>query len=449
MSLTRKIKDYYKKGGNLLFTTPSHAQGEYIPDEAKMLLGKKFFKCDFSEIEDFDNLRHPEGILLELQDKISYIYQSKKSFMLTNGSSSGICALMLAILKPDDKVLVARNCHISVCNGLTLTGANPVWFLPEYDKEWGIFKGISPSQIENILKKEKDIKAVILTSPTYEGIFSDIGEISKITKKYNTKLIIDEAHGALVNFGEFKTKPAILCGADACVQSLHKTAGAPNPCALLHIAQNSSINSDSIQNALNLINTTSPSYPLLAAIEATVDFLASIKGKTQISKLLSDIKDLKNGCSENIIFYEGFNDPTKILIKIKGMNALKAAEILNKKYKIEEEFSTESYMLFITGIGTTYKKLKRLFEVLSMTDFSQKPNALKENEYYYVLPEKAMTPRQAYFANSKFIEKSNAYGKICAEAIISYPPGIPLIVPGEIITSEYITDDLENIKTID
>lgn len=449
MSLIKKIKDYYNKGKSHLFTTPSHSQGEYIADEARNLLGEKFFACDFSEIEGFDNLRHPEGILLELQNKISHIYQSKKSFMLTNGSSSGICALMLAILKPDDKVLVSRNCHISVCNGLILTGANPVWFLPEFDKEWGIFKGISPSQIENILKKEKDIKAVILTSPTYEGIYSDIGEISKITQKYNTKLIIDEAHGALINFGEFKTKPAILCGADASVQSLHKTAGAPNPCALLHIAQNSSIKSDSIQNALNLINTTSPSYPLLAAIEATVDFLASIKGKEQISKLLSDINDFKNRCTKNIIFYEGFNDPTKILIKIKGMNALEAAEILNTKYKIEEEFSTDTYMLFITGIGTTHKKLKRLFEVLSMTDFSQKSYTLKENEYYYALPKKVITPRQAYFSKSKFVEKSNAYGRICAEAILSYPPGIPLIVPGEIITSEYVTDEIENVKTVD
>lgn len=364
MSLIKKIKDYYKTNKTLLFTTPSHSQGEFINETSKEMLGEKFFKCDFSEIEGFDDLRNPKGILKEVQNKISKVYSSKQSFMLTNGSTSGIVTLMLTTLKDNDEVLIARNCHVSVYNGLVLTGAKPVWIVPDYDKEWDIYKGITPLQVENHLKENKNIKAMILTSPTYEGFFSNIEAISSVTSKYNVKLIVDEAHGALLNFGDFKVKPAILCGADASVQSLHKTAGAPNPCALLHISQNSSIKPKEVQDALNLTNTTSPSYPLLLAIEATVDFLDSKVGRNKVEELLSNIETFKKSLKAACL-YEGTNDTTKLLIKFQNINSLDAAEILNNNYKIEEEFSNNKAMLFITGIGTTERKLKKLSESLN------------------------------------------------------------------------------------
>lgn len=440
MSLIKKIKNYYKEEKSLLFTTPSHSQGDFIPDEANNLLGEKFYKSDFSEIEGFDNLRNPNGVIKDLQEEIARIYGAQSSFILTNGSTSGILASMLSVLNPNDKVLIARNSHISVYNGLVLTGAVPVWFVPDYDEDWRIYKGIEPDAIEKLLVENQNTKALILTSPTYEGIFSDIDGIAAVCKKYNTKLIVDEAHGALLNFGDFKTKNAIHLGADISVQSLHKTAGAPNPCALLHLSEKSEIMPFQIQNALNILNTTSPSYPLMCAVEACISFLSSDEGKNKVRDLLHAIEDFKRELPESVTIYEGFNDPSKLLISVKNKDAEFIADILNNDYKIEEEFSTSTAMLFITGIGTTELKLKRLTYALKdiITKFDI-PDRKNENHLRNLhQPEIKYLPRDAYFKKKKCVQQKSALNKICAECIMKYPPGIPLIVPGEIINEDIL-----------
>lgn len=446
MSIIRKIKEYYNNKNckkSILFTTPSHSQGKFIAPDTKELLGEKFFKCDFSEIDGFDNLRNPSGIIKEVQDKLSAIYKSRQTFMLTNGSTSGILALMLSVLKENDKVLTARNCHISVFNGFVLTGAKPVWLTPEFDDEWGIYKGVTSSEIKQKLNENTDIKAVILTSPTYEGNFSEIREISKLCKQKGIIFIVDEAHGALLNFMEATNTDrttAILCGADASVQSLHKTAGAPNPCALLHLSKDSLLDTNKVQQALNLINTTSPSYPLMLAIEDTVNFLASKDGKKMIQELIKNIKKFKEKTNNSIMVYEQDNDTTKILVKIKDMSGYDSCELLNNIYCIEEEFSNEKAMLFLTGIGTEKKNLEELADALnSITAREDLESKIIETKFEYKIPNQKLLPKEAFF--SKNIQPVNEYeaeGKICAEIIAAYPPGIPLIIPGEIITKDVI-----------
>ena len=440
MSIIKKIKDYYKKqNNNILFTTPSHSQGKFIIPNAKNILGDKYFKSDFSEIEGFDNLRCPDGIIKKVQTHIANIYKAKSSFMLINGSTSGILAAMLAVLKRNDKVLIARNCHISVYNGLVLTGAVPVWFLPDIDEQWGIYKGIKAGEIEEYLNKYKDIKALIITSPTYEGLFSEVEEIARICKKHNVIFIVDEAHGALLNFADFKAKPAVLSGADISIQSLHKTAGAINPAALLHISKSSKVLPQSIQNALNLINTTSPSYPLMADIEATTSYLNTYNGKKQIKNLLKMIKDFKEQLPKDITAYDGNNDMTKILLKFNGYNPQKIASILNKQYKIEEEYTTNNAMLFITGIGTDKDKLKKLLKALKNIiktlpqDGHKTDTALSRIE-----PIVKYTPAEAYQKEKKLIDKNKCVSQICGECILEYPPGIPLMLPGEMIQQAHI-----------
>ena len=430
MSLEGQIKNFYNNKNPLLFTTPSHSQGDFIPESSKKLLGEKVFKCDFSEIEGFDNLRAPEGILKELLCEFSEIYSSKSTFMLTNGSTSGILAAMLSVLKNGDKVIIARNCHVSVTNGLVLTGAVPVWIMPEYDAEWGIFKGITAKNVQSAIKGHPEAKAVILTSPTYEGVFSEVEKISKLTQDAGIPLIVDEAHGSLLPFGEFGSKPAILCGADISIQSLHKTAGALTPAALLHVGKNSLISPDSVQDSLNLINTTSPSYPLMLSMENTVKFLASNAGREAVFALQSEISRLCNEIFANFDVFSGGNDSTKILIRPKRFNAWKLAEYLNKNCKIEEEFTNGKSLLFITGIGTDFTKLRRLFSVLRDIDAdlgSPEPDSV----CLYEIPEYAMSPRAAFFAEKTECRAENASGKIAAESLQLYPPGIPFVVPGE------------------
>lgn len=441
MSLIRKIKDYYKRSKTTLFTTPSHSQGEFIPPLAKIFLGEKFYKCDFSEIEGFDDLREPKTILKELQNKISKIYEAKSSFMLTNGSTSGILAAMLSTLKENDNVLIARNCHVSVYNGLVLTGAKPIWFMPEYDRYWGIYKGIEANTVEKLLNEHQNIKALIITSPTYEGVFSDIKKISNICKQKGVFLIVDEAHGAILNFSENKEKSALQQNADLVIHSLHKTAGAPNPCALLHVSKSSKISTNEVQNALNIINTTSPSYPLMVAIETTVLYLNSKRGRQKVQKLYKEVENFLKSLPEDIEYYIGNNDKTKILLKSTNINACAFADILNQKYKIEEEYSTPQAMLFITGIGTNNQKLNKLCCAIKKIAADKKLLKAKSKESQLLqLPTVKYTPRQAYFMESNLIDKQNSLNKVSGECITQYPPGIPLILPGEIITQDIINN---------
>ena len=253
------IKLLSKKCDRTLFTTPSHNQ--------KALFSQNFdgfYKHDFSEIQGFDNLSNPKNSILISQGKTSEILKTKQSFYVVQGATTALLAAMKAIINPADKVLVARNCHKSVFNGLILTAGYVNWFIPETDEDWGIYTHIDPEKLESTLKLD-NYKAFIMTSPTYEGVNSDIEKISNICKKYNTYLIVDEAHGSLYNFSENLPKTAIEQGADVSINSLHKTAGALNQCALLNISSNiKNIDVQIFQKALNIFQTTSPSYPLLS-----------------------------------------------------------------------------------------------------------------------------------------------------------------------------------------
>lgn len=446
MSLIKLIEKFNRKK-RILFTTPSHNQGEFINPKSLKLLGKKVFKSDYSEIEDFDNLASPEGVILESQQKAAEIYQSKFSFYLPNGSTSGIIAIMLALLSQNDKVLIARNCHKSVYNGLVLTGACPIWITPKFNEEWGIFKPINANDVEKILSQHQDIKAFILTNPSYEGIISDISKIADVCKQYNVALIVDEAHGALWNFDKTIGTPAIYLKADATVQSLHKTAGALNPSAILHIAKDSAIDLEKVQSSLNLINTTSPSYPILTNIEATINFLHSKKGKNEISKLINNISEFKMSLSnyENIHIYYQNNDITKILIKIDGLSGTNLSNILFDKYKIEDELNNEKSVLFLTGIGTTKKKLNILKKALikiskkQLKKGSETEQEMADDSTIICEPKVALTPQKVHSLGYKTIKTEESVGHICKEIIINYPPGMPILAPGEIIQDEHLS----------
>lgn len=452
MSLTKLIEKFNRKK-RILFTTPSHNQGELIAPESLKLLGKKVFKTDYSEIEDFDNLASPEGPILDAQLKAAEIYQSKFSFYLPNGSTSGIIALMLALLDQNDKVIIARNCHKSVYNGLVLTGAYPIWLMPKFNEEWGIFRPLNAQDVEKNLAQYPDIKALIVTNPSYEGVISDISKIADVCKKYNVTLIVDEAHGALWNFDKTIGTPSIYSKANATVQSLHKTAGALNPSAILHIAKDSTIDLEKIQSSLNLINTTSPSYPILTNIETTIDFLNSKKGKNEISKLINNISEFKMSLSkyENIHIYYENNDITKILVKIDGISGYELSDLLFNKYKIEDELCNEKSVLFLTGIGTTRKKLnilKRALIKISKKVINENIGGEFQNETTVLCePKVVFSPQKVYSQGYKTVKLEEAVGLISKELVINYPPGMPILVPGELIQEEHLKK-LEKYQTV-
>lgn len=421
------------------FVTPSHSQNGFIIPDAAKNLGKIYFKKDFSEQEGLDNLANPQGMIQQAAEKIARIYDARKSFFLVNGSTSGILAAMLSILSDAEKVLVARNCHKAVYNGLVLTGAVPYWIVNEKDNDWDIIKPLKTSDIELAIKKNPDAKALILTNPSYEGLCCDVRGISELCKKRNIILIVDEAHGALWNFSSRLFTPAILDGADISVQSLHKTAGGINPGALLHVSMSSEISISKLQSALNIVNTTSPSYPLLINIENTVDFLDSNNGKKELAKLLNNIDNFKNTLKhlENVEIFEGNNDKTRILLKIRGLRGHELSETLYTRYKIEDEISNERSVVFLTGLGTTKQKLKKLEKAIKEIAKTAYNKLLPEEEFSMPAPRVIISPRKAYFKGSRAVSFEDAVGKVAAEAIVPYPPGIPILLPGEKIQKEH------------
>ncbi len=336
---------FRKKTTNTLFTTPSHSRKFFIVHKFR-----QFYKFDISETDT----HNPEEALKKSQDNAAKIYGVNYTLFLTNGSSSGIIASVLAAAEKGDNVLLHEDAHPSHLNAVKLAGCNPVFYKLPLVKDWGVYGKNSPEILEPYLKSNK-IKAVIITSPTYEGFVSDITTIKDLCHKYGAFLITDEAHGALYPFSEKLPESAVKIS-DFTVQSLHKTAGGLNPTALLH--SNCEINPE---NALKMINTTSPSYPLLATIEANIKFLNSPGGKKKIEELIENIENMKASCT-NITF--GGDDTTKILIKSNKMSGTELSAALYNKYGIEDERTNEISTLLLCGIGTDIKKLDRLKKAL-------------------------------------------------------------------------------------
>lgn len=331
MTFRKLIRSSFK---NILFTTPSHAQ--------KFFLFKKFrhvYKYDVSETDTHS----PQEMLCEAESNASKIYGTKQTKFLTNGSSSGIIGAVLSCVNEGDKVLVWRNAHRCHLNAIKLAGAIPVY----YDLPLNEF-GVTTAFTNPEKYIDKSIKAIIVTSPTYEGYVSDIKNIKSVCEKFGTYLIVDEAHGALYPFSEELPQTAIPY-ADFTVQSLHKTAGGLNPTALLHV------NCD-IELKLDMITTTSPSYPLLMTIENNINYLASKRGKKEINKLINNLKELRKDLTD---YQFGSNDITKILIKKEGLTGYKLSEKLYE-LGIEDEKTNEVSTMLLTGIGTKKDKLEKL-----------------------------------------------------------------------------------------
>ena len=339
------ISIFRKKNNKSLFTTPSH--------DGKLCIFHKFYQWyrhDISEVDAYN----PQEALTLAEARAAKIYGTKSTHFLTNGSTSGIQAAVLTCCNKRDKILVWENSHPCHKNAAKLAGAEIVEYSLPYNEEWGVYEGLS--NIDELLEKNAP-KAIIVTSPSYEGIVSDIPYISEVCKKHNVRLIVDEAHGALYPFSENLPTSAIKY-ADFTVQSLHKTAGGINPTALLHC--NCELNP---KRALDMLLTTSPSYPMLATIEANINFLNSKRGKKKIEELITELKKLRASLT-NFEFYG--DDITKLLIKKEGLSGYELSEILFNEYNIEDERANEKSVMLLTGLGTTKAKLRRLYYLIKV-----------------------------------------------------------------------------------
>lgn len=403
------------------------------------------YAIDITEIDGFDNLHAPEGILLEAQQRAADLYGSDKTYYLVNGSTCGILAAISAATGRRKKLLMARNAHKAVYHGAYLMELSTVYLQPE-TTAFGIQGAIAPQKVKEALEKNPDVAAVMITSPTYEGIVSDVETIAKIVHSYNIPLIVDEAHGAHFGFHPAFPETAVRQGADIVIQSMHKVLPSLTQTALLHL-NSKYVSSEKIEKFLGIYETSSPSYVFMAGMERCVRMLRT-QGKALFSAFEEKLKDFYLKTEElsyiQVMPVNEKKDMSKLVISVKNtsMTGKELYDILLEKYHLQMEMVSGFYVLAMTSIMDTEEGFLRLYQALKEID----AGLLKKEEtdicdfvrHFYCEKEKAMEVYEAEELPVKEVSFAEAIGRISANSIYLYPPGIPLLLPGEIIDEEFI-----------
>lgn len=427
---------------------PAHRQGLALSLLAKQLK-KEIFNFDLTELPGLDNLSQPHGPIAQAQELAAELYGAKHTFFLINGSTAGIEALLLALCRPGEKMIVPRDSHRSVLGGLILSGADPVYANPSTIPGFGIPAGIPANLIAGLLKKDTGIRGVLAIYPNYYGIAIDLQNIETIVHQAGKPLLVDEAHGAHLPFHPELPKEALSCGADAVVQSMHKMGGSLTQSSLLHLQENY-FNPELVSSALSLLQTSSPSYLLLLSLDFARHQLAvhgrrlldkSIAMAHEIRETLIKIPLLKVLTEQHMD--EGYSlDPTRITVSgiDLGLTGYRLAGLLAEKYGVQVEMADYRNIVAVISIGTTLDDCRRFLQGLKeITRYEKRPS-----NNLPLLPEasppvpKRLTPRTAWFSDACRIPLANCAGFISAEWVAVYPPGIPVICPGEEFTPEAV-----------
>lgn len=435
------------------FHIPGHTKGFGTLPEFRRLVGKKALMVDTTD--EFDNLgtlTPATGPIKEAEELAAKAFGAKRTFFLINGSTIGNLAIAMGLTRKGQKVIVNRNCHRSILTGLIISGAEPLWIVPEKLSDWGLWGNIEAKDVETLLENNDDVSAVWITNPTYEGVVSDIESIAKICKKFDVPLIVDEAHGCLWNFNDKLPTSSLKLGADIVVHSLHKTGGSMSQSSMLHVSENSKICVEDVERALMLLHTTSPSLMLLGSLDAARANLQSERGQKQLSKAIANAKFLRSEIDKMESIHHlksGFGyktDVTKIFIKADGLSGKRLESILEIDFGIEVESASDEGLLVLSNIGNKRSDFEYLAQCLHKIDTHN------YKDIYYLENKKHMpmlTPiikkslRDAYFSEKEIIPKEQAVGRLSGEVVAECPPGISILLPGELITEEhlpYLTD---------
>lgn len=443
------------------FHIPGHTKGCGVLPDFKKLIGAKALSVDTTD--EFDGLGtlHPAtGPIKEAQELAAKAFGAKKTFFLLNGSTAGNLALAMGLTKKGQKIITNRNCHRSILTGMIISGAEPLWLIPKRFEDWGIWGNVTPESVEEMLDKNPNAGMVWITNPTYEGVVSDIKSIAEICKKHNVPLIVDEAHACLWNFNNHLPTSALKLGADAVVHSLHKTGGSMSQSSMLHIAENSMLDVDAVEKSLKLLHTTSPSLILLASLDSARANLESPRGRKQLERAVQNAKYLRREIDKLEHIHDlkpdfGYKtDITKVFIKDDRLSGKRLEFILEKDFNIEVESASDAGLLILSNIGNTRKDMEYLVKCLQTIDKSDYNDiSYLENKKYMPMltPIIKMTLREAFYSHKEVIPKEHAVGRISAEVIAECPPGISVLLPGELITEEHIPylvdyDTIEVIK---
>ena len=440
------------------FHIPGHTKGQAVYKDFKKLIGEKALSVDTTD--EFDNLGtlHPAtGPIAEAQELAAEAFGAQKTFFLLNGSTAGNMAIGMSLTKAGQKVIINRNCHRSALTGLMISGAEPIWICPNRIEDWSIWGNIDAQTIEKHLQENDNVGLVWITNPTYEGVVSDIKSISKVCRKYGIPLVVDEAHGCLWNFNKHLPETALKLGADAVIHSLHKTGGSMSQSSMLHIAKNSLINPDAVEKALKMLHTTSPSLMLLASLDAARATLQSRSGQAILDRTIQNAKYLRKRLDNIPKLHQLKNDfgyltdVTKVFIKIDGLSGKRLESILEIEFNIEVESASDIGVLVLCNLGnkrSDFVYLADCLEKIATGDYKDIYYLEKRKHMPMLEPQIKMSLREAYYADKEVIAKENAIGRISAELVAECPPGISILLPGELITEEHLPY-LNDYKTLE
>lgn len=422
------------------------------------------YDYDITEIEGFDNLHDAQGILRIAQESAAGFYGADRTYFLVNGSTCGLLAAISGVTKPGDAILVARNCHKAVYNAIYLRGLRQQYLFPEYIEGYGINGGIAPGHVKERLEEFPDARAVVITSPTYEGVVSDVAAIAKITHAKGIPLIVDEAHGA--HFGMHKEYPdsAIALGADLVIQSVHKTLPSLTQTALLHYKKYF-VNRENVEKYLHIYQSSSPSYVLMASIDECINMVQE-QGSRLFEPNIRRIEAIRNYAAKfehiRIIGEEciGKNgvfamDPSKLVISVRECE-MTGQELYNKlaqKYHLQLEMAAGDYVIAMTSCMDTEEALLRLFTALAEIDRDlgemdlqlgvyqmhrrkEKVSESVRKEFRYPNPVVLYSVAEAMEMESEYVTLQQAAGRISTDYVYVYPPGIPIVAPGDMIAAE-------------
>ncbi len=444
--LYEALNDFRKKR-IVPFDVPGHKRGRGNP-ELVDLFGDKTVRIDVNSMKPLDNLCHPASVIREAEELAADAFGAAGAFFMVNGTTSAVQAMILSVCKEGDKIIMPRNVHKSVINALILSGGIPVYVNPEVDSKLGIALGMEPSKVQQAVEDNPDAVAVFVNNPTYYGICSDLKSIVNIAHSHDMYVLVDEAHGTHFSFSDKLPVSAMQAGADMSAVSMHKSGGSLTQSSLLLL--NSTMNPDYVLQIINLMQTTSASYLLMTSLDISRRNLA-LRGKEQFEKVIAmseyarrEINDLGDYYAYGRELINGTSvydfDVTKLAVFTRdmGLTGIEVYDILRDDYDIQIEFGDISIILAYISIGDRLQDIERLVNALDdLKRLNKKPKTgLFAAEY--MAPKVAVAPRRAFYADKVSVPLDKAAGKICTEFVMAYPPGIPILAPGELITKDIV-----------
>lgn len=447
--LLEKISEYLKQS-YLGFHTPGHQQGKGMGKNFQRFMQQGFAPMDLTELPGLDNLKNPCGCLQESQRLAAGLFGAVETFYLVNGSTVGLQAALLALNSPGGKVLIPRHAHISVLNGLVLSGGSPLLAPVLMEKTWGIPWGVCPEKLASLLAEDEAVDLVLTVQPTYQGIGGDAVFLNNLVKAKGVPHVVDEAHGAHLFFQEKVPLSLQKEQADVVVQSTHKTLSALTQASMLHVNNKKIV--APVREALNILQTTSPSYLLLASLDS-VQSQMTAEGTSLVDRVW-ELADLLRKEILQISGYRVFpeeelplgwyHDPAKVLVSAAalGLTGWELAVLLRKKQGIVVEMCDYFSVLFLVTLGHTYEDMIKVGTALRQIAREQRKKPLCSLTYPACIYEEpihlALTPREVYYKGKESRRIDEAVGRICGGALTIYPPGIPCLWPGQLIERQHL-----------